>query len=103
MDISVRRITFTQGIQETSRLAILRVCHIYAGELQNTVFRYHPRAASGELSARFPTTSGEGNATVVHLAQFTAAQEESLEMAATELRCAYQAWEEAEERRGGKA
>lgn len=98
LDVSVRRITFTQGIQESSRLAMLRVCHIYAEELQNTVFRYHPRAASGELSAHFPSTNGEGNATVVHLARFTAAQEESLEMAATELRCAYQAWEEAEER-----
>ena len=98
LNISVRRTTFRQGIQESSRLAILRVCHIYAQELQSTVFRYHPRSAAVDRCARFPSTNGEGNATVVHLAQFAAAQEESLELMATELDCAYEAWERAEER-----
>ena len=48
--------------------------------------------------ARYPSTDGEDNATVVHLAQFTAAQEESLELVATELECAYETLQRAEER-----
>lgn len=98
LNISVRRITFVQGIQESSRLAILRICHIYARELRNTVFHYHPRAAAVDRPACYPSTDGEDDATVVHLAQFVAAQEKSLEATATELECAYEVLQGAEER-----
>lgn len=51
-----------------------------------------------DLATRYPSTDGEGNATVVHLAQFAAAQEESLETVATELECVYETLDRAEER-----
>ena len=82
LNISIRRMVFSEGIQESSRLAILRICNIYAHKLQDTVFRYHPCASTVDLPTRYPSTDGERNATVVHLAQFAAAQEESLELAA---------------------
>ena len=43
-----------------------------------------------DLPARYSSTEGEGSATVVHLAQFAAAQEESLELVATELECVHE-------------
>ena len=51
-NISVRKITWLEGIQESSRLAMLRICNIYMRELKDTVFRYHPRAAAVDLPAR---------------------------------------------------
>ena len=51
-----------------------------------------------DLPACYPSTDGEGNTTVVHLAQFAAAQEESLELAATKLECIHETLQMAEER-----
>ena len=97
-NISVRKITWLEGIQESSRLAMLRICNIYRRELKDTVFRYHPRAAAVDLPACYPSTEEESNATVVHLAQYTAAQEESMERMATELEDVYETLRRAEER-----
>lgn len=98
LNISIRRIAWTEAIQESSRLAILRICSIYDRELQDTVFCYHPCASVVDLPARYPSTDGESNATVLHLAQFFAAQEESLELAATELECVHETLQMAKER-----
>ena len=98
LNISVQRMVFLEGIQESSRLAILRICNIYARKLHDTVFRYHPRASAVDLPARYPSTDGERNATVVNLAQFAASQAESLELAAIELECVYVTLQITEER-----
>lgn len=94
----VRRITWSEGIQESSRLAMLRICHIYMRELHGTVFRYHPRAAAVELPAHYPSTEGEEDATLVHLARYVVAQEESMEMMAADLDGAYKSLHQAEEK-----
>lgn len=63
MNITVWRIIFNEGIQKSSRLAILRVCNIYTNELKGLVFRLHPRASAVDRPARYP----------LHLAHFVAA------------------------------
>lgn len=90
MYISAKRATEEDGIQETSRLAMLRMCHIHARELKDTVFRLHPRAPAVDRLAHYPTIDEERDAMVFQLTHFVAAQEKALEVAREELHGTYE-------------
>ena len=61
-------------------------------------FSPSPRASAVNLPTRFPSTNGEEDAIVVHLAHFIATQEKALESTVTKLQGAYEMLQLAEER-----
>lgn len=89
MYFHARRAAEEDGIQETSRLAMLHLCHIHANELNDAVFYLHPRAQVVDHLAQYSAID-EGDATIVHLARFVTAQEKAMVATLEELRGAYE-------------